>query len=335
MRRNRRFNAIESTAAAWLVRRDGGFTDAEKSEFDAWRDMDVRHAAALDEISAMWRALDDASQGEKHAALRRHLGNLARRDRRRRTVVLPLAAAAALVVAILPFFRSKAPLSAPSIAATASATRVLTPERRLLADGSTVEFRPGAAIEVAFTSSERRVSLTDGEAHFQVAHDAARPFIVMAGTVGVRAVGTAFSVDKSRGQVGVIVTEGTVRIGAGTDLSATAPQALALTAGQRIAVSPTAGPGPSTTLTAEELAERLSWRVPRLDFADATIATAAKLFNAHSALKLRVVDEGIAEQRITGVFRVDNVEGFVRALEVGLDIGVEHRADEILLRSGK
>src|SRR3546814_10056817 len=54
------------------------------------------------------------------------------------------------------------------------------------------------------------ITLEEGEAWFQVAHDAHRPFVVDVGSVRIRAVGTAFSVRRNPEGVDVMVTEGVV-----------------------------------------------------------------------------------------------------------------------------
>ena len=63
-----------------------------------------------------------------------------------------------------------------------------------LADGSQVNLSGGSAIGVDITSEERRVRLLSGEAFFDVAHDAARPFTVEAGEARIVVLGTAFDV---------------------------------------------------------------------------------------------------------------------------------------------
>ena len=57
------------------------------------------------------------------------------------------------------------------------------PQRARLDDGSTLELNAASAVRVQFTASERHVQLEAGEAHFAVAHDTARPFIVSAGGI--------------------------------------------------------------------------------------------------------------------------------------------------------
>ena len=59
----------------------------------------------------------------------------------------------------------------------------------------------------------REIYLRKGEAHFQVAHDRSRPFLVHAGDAVVRAVGTAFEVRVLTDQhVDVVVNEGRVEV---------------------------------------------------------------------------------------------------------------------------
>ena len=90
-----------------------------------------------------------------------------------------------------------------------------------------------------------------------------------------------------------------------------------------------------TTLPAAELSERLAWRVPRLDFSETSLDEAVALFTRHGVTELRVADSTVGAMRVTGVFRADNVEGFVRALESSLGLQAERRGREIVLRSAK
>lgn len=68
-----------------------------------------------------------------------------------------------------------------------------------LEDGSVVQLNAASAIAVEFTEKRRVIRLLRGEAFFQVAHGADRPFTVMAGTTSVTALGTAFDVRYDEG----------------------------------------------------------------------------------------------------------------------------------------
>jgi transmembrane sensor len=232
---------------------------------------------------------------------------------------------------------------------------VLAPEKRVLPDGTSVELKVGAEIAVAFTDALRRVTLLRGEAHFQVAKNERWPFAVDAGGVQVRAVGTAFSVQREAATVEVVVTEGRVAVEKpvaeppGAEVSPSVERAVPVTvssiayadAGQRVVLSvETATEAPAVVaVSAEEIAERLAWRAPRVEFTGTPLAEAVAMMNRSvgtqsGALQL-VIDPAsasLAKEPISGIFRADNTETFVRMLELSLNVQVERRGNHILLK---
>lgn len=211
-------NEIDAIASRWIVRRDAGLAPAEEAEFQRWQRADPRHADAIARKDEAWKVFERPRRSGQADLLLQRLTQRAATRRRRR-----LGGAAALVVLLLAtamFMRFKPAMQ--NATAVASQGSVITPETRTLPDASVVELRPGAELTVEFSTTHRRVVLTKGEAFFQVAKDAARPFVVSAGAVDVRAVGTAFSVQLASSKVEVLVTEGTVGIATATTTTATA-----------------------------------------------------------------------------------------------------------------
>lgn len=106
-------------------------------------------------------------------------------------------------------------------------------ERRemALADGSVVQVDPETLLRIEYAEHTRRVFLERGRALFHVAKNAARPFLVEANNSTVRAVGTAFAVERQSQSIVVTVAEGKVAVfpshsllaAAGTEGSAQAP----------------------------------------------------------------------------------------------------------------
>jgi transmembrane sensor len=96
-------------------------------------------------------------------------------------------------------------------------------ERRsiTLADGSTVDLNARSRLRVEFTENERRVSLLEGQALFQVSKDKNRPFIVRSGSATVRAVGTQFDVNRKASGTTVTVLEGRVAVYSSTHIEPT------------------------------------------------------------------------------------------------------------------
>ena len=344
------FAVIEAQATAWLARCDGGMSMVERAEFDRWCAADPRHAAAVKEIADLWTAFDGPAASGQIESLRAELHALDRRDRRRWMAggaAAALAGAACLAVVIgLQHSLTSRPIAD---GAAATAARVIEPERQILPDGSIVDLRHGAKITLAYSDERRVVILVKGEAHFSVTKNPQRPFIVETGTVKVSAVGTAFAVELGQTEVEVLVTEGRVSVedtalasldhsGLRQDdiagISATAPTPL-VEAGQRalVLLAATGSIPRIAAVPAVEMTEHLSWRLPRLEFSETSITEAMAMFNRYNQRKLRSTDLAVGRMRITGVFRSDSVEGFVRALESsGLGLQSEHREREILIR---
>jgi ferric-dicitrate binding protein FerR (iron transport regulator) len=84
-----------------------------------------------------------------------------------------------------------------------------------LSDGSHVWLNSGSSITypVAFVGNDRRVTI-EGEAYFEVAHDAAKPFMVSKGETSVQVLGTHFNVNaySDEEEIKVTLLEGSVKV---------------------------------------------------------------------------------------------------------------------------
>ncbi|MBI5380600.1 MAG: FecR domain-containing protein [Opitutae bacterium] len=264
---------------------------------------------------------------------------LRRRRQRRVIAATSVAMLLAVVVGVWWLPRQQA---VPERMATAHAL-VLKPETRTLPDGSIVELKAGATIVTDFSGPLRRVTVQQGEAHFQVAKDAGRAFVVTAGGVEFRAVGTAFSVELGGREVALLVTEGRVAVEqARPQAESTAAHPTAVTmlatvdAGKRavIELAPAqASVAPQvTSVPAEELNSRLAWRVPRLELVDTPLAEAVVLFNRYNTEQLVLDEPALGQLRLSGVLRADNLEALLRLLNGEFDLRAEKQGNEIRLR---
>ncbi|MBS1751971.1 MAG: FecR domain-containing protein [Bacteroidetes bacterium] len=84
-----------------------------------------------------------------------------------------------------------------------------------LTDGSRVWLNSGSSVTypVSFTGRERNVSV-EGEAYFEVAHDAVNPFIVHKGQTAIRVLGTHFNVNayEDESDLRVTLLQGAVQV---------------------------------------------------------------------------------------------------------------------------
>jgi transmembrane sensor len=324
---------VAVAAAAWLARRDRGFTPAEQDEFLLWLAADPRHRAEMARIGRSWRALDGLAAWQPADGTAPNPDLLAppspRPPARWRRLLWPAGALAAsgLACAVWLGWPDAPPAAAP---APLAGLRVIPrPEPLALEDGSVAEVNHGGRMELAFGAGERRVRLTGGEVHFTVKRDPGRPFVVEAGNVTVRAVGTAFSVHRTPAGVEVLVTEGRVEVKS----SVGAPVPVGV--GERARIG--ADLRPAVGAAQPEMVERaLAWRAVRLEFDGLPLAAVVTEFNLRNVLQLEIGDGPAGRLRVAGTFRADKPEAFARLLEAGFGIAVERRSGAAwVLRSAK
>lgn len=333
---------IIRAAGAWLARRDGGFTQQEQSAFDRWVAADSRHAAAVAQLELAFNAFDRLPTPREPGILP-DPDVLAPRERSRWLHPFGgfgLAAAAAIAVVLL---RPAVPTGTLShhIASSRTATDHVT-----LSDGSVVTLNQDTDLKEEFSATERLIVLVRGEAHFEVAKDSRRPFVVVAGEVATRAVGTAFNVRLSAKSVEVLVTEGKVQLTRTTGReplrrSARVDEAqdltLPLTAGHR-AVLPLAHTDfePTITrLTDAEIGRGLAWQPRFRELNNASLAEIVAELNRQPGdgrPQIIITDPELAGLRLGGRIYADRPEVLVRLLENTFNLRIEHNGNTITLR---
>ena len=333
---------IEQSAAEWLARRDrGDWSEADQAQLSHWLRASTAHRVAYLRLEAAW------SQAGRLNALGAGLppgqipvpGALANHSFFGSTQTLTavpeiqssknsprrayaLTAMALLCVAAVLAWRSYVPRN------VSYETVLGGLEAIPLADGSHMTLNSDSQVQVLVTAKERGVKLNYGEAFFEVAKDAARPFIVRAGHARVIAVGTQFSVRREADQVEVVVIEGRVRVERDNQSSVTPPAVLA-------AGSVARSDGSGVFVQEKPLPEAeaiLSWRSGFLEFHDTPLKDAVAQFNRYNSRKIVIDDPNVANLKIGGNFKSTNSEAFVRLIESGLPIRAEHQDGQIILR---
>jgi transmembrane sensor len=332
-------DALEATAAAWLARRDNGMNEAETAAFIRWLQQDARHAEVFAELDAAWRGFDrlrvarPAGQAKPDPAL------LAPRPRRHRAfwVAATLTSAAAVLFLSLAWPRVPAPAGLRQDVVTA----VGVLQRTVLPDGSVVQVNTDSAVEVQYTATERRVRLVRGEAHFTVAKNPDRPFIVSAGQVAVRAVGTAFNVRLRSSAIEVLVTEGKVQVndsvqGGSLLMPQPGTETPLLVAGERATIPTLAVTGRAAAavqaVAPVEVARHLAWQERRLEFYDVPLREVVAEFNRYNTHQVVIGDSRLLERRFTSTFRPDGYPEFIRLLESEYGVTAERGEDRTTLR---
>jgi transmembrane sensor len=85
------------------------------------------------------------------------------------------------------------------------------------------------------------------------------------------------------------------------------------------------------SLATAEIERRLAWRAARLELSNTLLSDAVAVLNRENRTQLEVREPALAELRLSGVFRADNAEGFVRLLEKHYGVQAEPRGDTTLV----
>src|SRR6185437_7481826 len=198
----------QEQAVAWFLRvRSEAACVEDLPELRRWVESDPRNAAAYQQVAAAWDTVGTyASAAPIVAARRDALQDSEVRPHRHSPRRWALAACAASVCIAAVLWWLTAPHS------TLYATDVGEQRTLHLPDGSVIALDAQSTARVRYTEKERLVTLERGQARFNVAKDASRPFRVHARGQTVTALGTQFDVELVSHTVLVTLLEGHVAV---------------------------------------------------------------------------------------------------------------------------
>ena len=302
---------VADQAAEWAMRIDAGSLDPNTDEtLRRWLDEDPRHGGALLRAQA---ALSFIDRGRALA------GVIPKPEPRpiwiRRKILFAGAALAA----------GLAGMAILMMGSHRYDTGLGEVRQVPLPDGSIIAINTQSTVEVAMHPNVRQVTLMRGEAWFRVAHDTKRPFIVSAGRIRVRAVGTAFSVRRHDEGAEVQVTDGIVE----TWTLGEEGRRTRVAAGSK-AFGAEYEP-PTVVQASAEVERSLAWREGRIVLEGETLDEAVAQFNRYNDKKLVISDPGLAEEKLVGQFRATEPETFAGAVATTLGATVVEEGDTIRL----
>jgi transmembrane sensor len=326
-------------AARWHARLAADdCTDCERAEFQRWRASSRCHADAYEATETLsaqlahWGSFDDRLRAMADDAFA--MGNAVHarpnlregatvRSRARRWLV-PASLAATIVIAFV-----GVRLSGYLTAAAPPVTYASPEEARrdvTLADGSVVQLDVDSEISVSFSGRQRDIVLVNGRALFEVARDATRPFVVVAGESRTEALGTHFQVQREGQQVLVTLTEGSVAVASETEQARWREK---LIPGEQISLSTDGQVHEKRAVDAQAVT---SWSRGRLVFRGTPLGAALQEVNRYASRKVRLGDPDLADLPVAGNFIAGETDLIVSAFAAVLPLRVAAgSAGEIIL----
>jgi transmembrane sensor len=285
-----------------------------EQEFQSWQRRSPVHRRAFERCTDIWQDAGGVTLSTYAAATdvspERRVGRL----------VGTVGLAAVLTIAAVVMLR-------PGESASAFETGVGEQRTVVLADGSRMSLNTATRVRVDFSRTQRSIQVVDGEALFEVAKDAKRPFVVRAADSEVVATGTEFLVRTAPETQGhekaltVTLIEGHVIVRDAQQGGKYPPaHPVAMVPGDRLHFPSSAGRAqPESShparLDRASMDAALAWKRGEVAFDNASLVGAVAEMNRYSTVPI-IVGPSAAQSaaKISGVFRTGDNLGFARAV---------------------
>jgi transmembrane sensor len=333
--------SLDETAAGWVARLDAGdLTPDETLALESWLDSDSRCAGALARARAIFVSpgIDAALQARPRPQVYSPFV--------RPRLLAAVAAVAAAVAGITFLLTQREQVEKHTYTSELGEVRQIP-----LADGTRITLNTNSTLRVEYSRESRLVTLERGEAYFEVAKDAQRPFIVVGSSAQARAVGTAYDVrlGEEEGEMRVRVMAGRVAVEPPPSKHNAAVTAIShlfgfdSARGAYLNVNQEAeirvvkeGPDKEEIqvsvrdLPRAVFERSLMWREGLLSFEGVTLAEAITEFARYSPQRIEVHGT-LANERISGLFATTDPSAFARAIALSLKAKIKTENQALIL----
>jgi len=309
-------------AAYWQVRHDRSpLTPDDHAAFERWLGASTSHARAWEQANSLWCLFDETDDRHLQAMCTASLAKQAPPRFGAAMVGAALAACGTLLFVTVTMTGESTGGSIPSSPVAKSPVSVAVRQVRryqtargeqlsvTLADESVLTLDTDTVVDVLLEKKRRRVRLVRGQALFDVAKDPHRPFTVVAGDRRITALGTKFDVSVDPASLKVVLVEGRVAVSHARP-TPVAPSPVILRPGEEL----TAERGAQGKVASIDVQAATMWRHGLISLEDVTLAKAVEAINRYSARRITIADPGVADLRVSGVFRTGAPDGFIASI---------------------
>ena len=340
-------------AGQWLARVDRGLTQAEHVELCEWL-REPRHRDALFRLARDWDSLAVLEELAELFPLSADEGFSWRFAGRIAAVLLLAIGLTAVLFYTHPHRRSATEAQVTSLLKDAArdasfsadyATPIGEHRTVKLPDTSEIRLNTNTELHVEYSATARLLTMTRGEAIFQVAKDPNRVFVVRVAGYDFKAVGTAFDIRADApGGLQLTVTEGRVRVhrtpvaepegdrartvrpapsGDTTDVVVEANKAVSIDAqSERIDV-----------VTPDQIADTTAWQHGVIVFKATPLEQVISELSRYSTAQFVISEPELAQLPVSGYFAVGDIDSLAAALEQNVGIKITRQNGYLLLSS--
>lgn len=299
---------VGDAAIEWFVRmRAGTLSREEQTSFETWLASDEANAAAFEDILHMYGHL---------AGMRPSRRARWRLRPSRRSSVAGATIIALGCLALLASIEELSSLLWSDYYAGVGERRLVT-----LDDGSRAQLDSRSSIAIRYGATERRLTLLNGEAWFEVAPDARRPFVVEAGGGTVTALGTAFDVALEKDGARVTVTNHRVTV-------SSAGEVVVVDEGQQTVLGQRVAPKRPSVVDAESVT---AWRRGKLIVEKHPLGDVIASLGRYRRGLVYCIKATTCARRVTGVFGADDPDQSLREIEASLGLRAIHITNYLII----
>ena len=327
---------LHETAADWFTRRqEPTWTGADERALNVWLEADPFHREVFDSMGRTRQLFGQLKQFRAEAA---GAAQSAHSPRPHTTPLAPVASprrgfwgaiartpaftpVIAVICAVLVgggwYAWDNTPRYRLDVATAPGETRLVD-----LPDGSRISLNFASTLQVRYYPRRREAVLDRGEAFFQVAADAAKPFTVDSGRSQVKVVGTAFNVRAAPPRLIVKVLEGKVEVR--TDRTAPGAQMLVLGANTGIAIDPATGRHVPVSAQADTVGD---WRSGQLRFRHTPLEEVASEISRYLGKPVVLASSDLAQLPVSAFFTTGAPDAFIQLLPDLVAVRVQRQPD--------
>lgn len=335
--------AIQEQACLWISKIDRGLSATEQQALVSWCEQNKVHYNTLLEMASYWDNL---------TVLNELSGLFPLEDKPIKTnkAARIIMAASFILVSLLslntlldksfiPFLPSYNEHQLTQV--QTFKTEIGEQSSFVLSDGSHIQLNTNTELKVNYSSHQRQLTLINGEAQFDVRKDKNRPFTVVAGEKSFTALGTIFNVQKNgENTLELVVTEGRVLIAKATETIAVIKKSfqpsentilpgLLVESGEKATIAEHVEK-PVQAVSLSQLQRDLAWQQGMLVFEGESLTDVLADISRYTTSRFEIVDPQIANLKVAGYFKANDIEGLLATLKIHLNITANKSADNTI-----
>ena len=247
------------------------------------------------------------------------------RQRANRYRIWMAAATVAMLIAMSGWLYNIVSDSEPAFIVASNNTGIV--QKVTLPDGTIINLNTCSRLTYpeSFSGKSREVFL-DGEAYFDVAHDKRHPFIVRAGELKIRVLGTKFNVNAS-----TLVPQITATLIEGSIEAVTGKKNILMKPNQQLKYDTSSGRVSLTELT--NASREIRWTQNVWILSDTPLLDICQRLEQQFNIKIIIMNDELIGKSLTGEFYTnESLESILKTMQISTPFEYEYKGKNIILK---